>query len=210
MWHILLSFHSNARMKVAETEILPSWKPSSNMSFPQHFKFGCPSFPSCYIKVHIMSPPTSPPPSLLLPPDIQVSLSLQHGKNNPPKLALPLLTTAFGCACWFCGFPLQQSFNTVSTLLSHPKSVVSPLLQHGSINPQQCLVSRQPSSTSPSPLPIFVPLFLGPNNCWVMGSVWQCSILAVVEEAVAPATIADEEEGSQEDQGTDGAGLPLQ
>lgn len=32
----------------------------------------------------------------------------------------------------------------------------------------------------------------------------------MVEEAVAPAAVADEEEGSQEDQGTDGAGLPLQ
>ncbi len=43
-----------------------------------------------------------------------------------------------------------------------------------------------------------------------MGSVRQCSILAMVEEAVAPATITDEEESSQEDQGTDGAGFPLQ
>ncbi len=43
-----------------------------------------------------------------------------------------------------------------------------------------------------------------------MGNVRQCSILAVVEEAVAPATITDEEESSQEDQGTDGAGFPLQ
>lgn len=32
----------------------------------------------------------------------------------------------------------------------------------------------------------------------------------MVEEAVAPATVADEEKGSQEDQGTDGAGFPLQ
>lgn len=43
-----------------------------------------------------------------------------------------------------------------------------------------------------------------------MGCIWQCSILAVVEKAVAPATIADEEKGSQKDQGTDGAGLSLQ
>lgn len=43
-----------------------------------------------------------------------------------------------------------------------------------------------------------------------MGSIWQRSTLAVVEEAVAPAAVADEEEGSQEDQGTYGAGLPLQ
>lgn len=51
---------------------------------------------------------------------------------------------------------------------------------------------------------------LGPDNGWVMGSIRQCGVLAVVEEAVAPATIANEEKGSQEDQGTDGAGLPLQ
>jgi len=43
-----------------------------------------------------------------------------------------------------------------------------------------------------------------------MRSVRQCGVLAVVEEAVAPAAVADEEEGSQEDQGTDGAGFPLQ
>lgn len=51
---------------------------------------------------------------------------------------------------------------------------------------------------------------LGPNNGWVVGSIRQCSILAVVKEAVPPATVADEEEGSQKDQGTDGAGFPLQ
>lgn len=43
-----------------------------------------------------------------------------------------------------------------------------------------------------------------------MGGVRQCGILAVVEEAVAPAAVADEEEGGQEHQGTDGAGFPLQ
>lgn len=43
-----------------------------------------------------------------------------------------------------------------------------------------------------------------------MGAVRQCRVLAVVQEAVAPATVADEEEGREEDQGTDGAGLPLQ
>lgn len=66
--------------------------------------------------------------------------------------------------------------------------------------------------TPPSPPSDISPPFslLGPDNCWVVGSVRQCGILAVVEKAVAPATIADKEEGSQEDQGTDGAGLPLQ
>lgn len=66
----------------------------------------------------------------------------------------------------------------------------------------------------PPPLPgaaaAGAPPLLGPNNGWVVGSIRECSILAVVKEAVAPATVADEEEGSQEDQGTDGAGLSLQ
>lgn len=65
-----------------------------------------------------------------------------------------------------------------------------------------------PHLSSPQPPTPFA--LLGPNNRWVVGSIRQCCILAVVEEAVAPAAIADEEEGSQEDQGTDGAGLPLQ
>lgn len=43
-----------------------------------------------------------------------------------------------------------------------------------------------------------------------MGSIRQCCILAVIEEAVAPTAVADEEQSSQEDQGTDGAGFPLQ
>lgn len=43
-----------------------------------------------------------------------------------------------------------------------------------------------------------------------MGSVREGGILAVVEEAVAPAAVADEEQRGQEDQGTDGAGFPLQ
>lgn len=43
-----------------------------------------------------------------------------------------------------------------------------------------------------------------------MGGIRQHSVLAVVEEAVAPAAVADEEERSQENQGTDGAGFPLQ
>lgn len=51
---------------------------------------------------------------------------------------------------------------------------------------------------------------LSPDNRWIVGCVRQRCVLAVVEETVAPATVADEEEGSQEDQGTDGAGLPLQ
>ena len=32
----------------------------------------------------------------------------------------------------------------------------------------------------------------------------------MVQEAVPPAAVADEEEGSEEDEGADGAGLPLQ
>lgn len=68
--------------KVAEREILLSWS--------SHIEFICPSFPSCYIRVYIVSPPTLLPPPLLLPPQLQVCLSLQHGKtapHSPPKLA---------------------------------------------------------------------------------------------------------------------------
>lgn len=43
-----------------------------------------------------------------------------------------------------------------------------------------------------------------------MSGVGQCGVLAVVQEAVAPAAVADEEERGEEDQGADGAGLPLQ
>lgn len=43
-----------------------------------------------------------------------------------------------------------------------------------------------------------------------MSRIRERSILAVVEEAVAPATVADEEKGGQKDQGADGAGLSLQ
>lgn len=32
----------------------------------------------------------------------------------------------------------------------------------------------------------------------------------MIQEAIAPATVADEEEGGEEDQRTDGAGLSLQ
>lgn len=34
--------------------------------------------------------------------------------------------------------------------------------------------------------------------------------MAVVQEAVPPAAVAEEKQGGQEDQGTDGAWLPLQ
>lgn len=44
----------------------------------------------------------------------------------------------------------------------------------------------------------------------VVRGVRQRGILAVVQEAVAPAAVADEEERGQKDQGTDGARLPLQ
>lgn len=69
---------------------------------------------------------------------------------------------------------------------------------------------KQPWQTPFPPHDDLSLLSLSPNYHWVMSCIWECSILAVVEEAVAPATVADEEEGSQEDQGTDGAGLSLQ
>lgn len=43
-----------------------------------------------------------------------------------------------------------------------------------------------------------------------MGRVGQRGLGAVVQEAVAPAAVADEEERGQEDQGADGAGFALQ
>lgn len=66
------------------------------------------------------------------------------------------------------------------------------------------------STLPPPPLQCTLHPPLGPNYRRVVCSIWQYSILAVIKEAVAPAAIADEEEGSQEDQGTDGAGLPFQ
>lgn len=78
-------------------------------------------------------------------------------------------------------------------------SEVCPGLQHGSVTPHPL-----------SPLHPLVLQALGPDDGWVVCGVWQSGVLAVVEEAVAPTAVADEEEGSQEDQGTDGAGLPLQ
>lgn len=69
---------------------------------------------------------------------------------------------------------------------------------------------RQPSRPPFSRFDICLRLsHLGPNNRRVVGSVRQCGVLAVIEETVAPTAIADEKQGSQEDQGTDGAGLPL-
>lgn len=38
----------------------------------------------------------------------------------------------------------------------------------------------------------------------------QRGVLAVVQEAVPPAAVADEEERGEEDEGADGAGFPLQ
>lgn len=51
---------------------------------------------------------------------------------------------------------------------------------------------------------------LGAHNAGVVRGVWQGRIMAVVQEAVSPAAITEEKQGGQEDQGTDGAWLPLQ
>lgn len=65
--------------------------------FPQHLKFGRPSFPSCYVKVHIMSPVALLPPPLLLQPEVRICLySMKTTPHNPPELALLLLSTTFG------------------------------------------------------------------------------------------------------------------
>lgn len=51
---------------------------------------------------------------------------------------------------------------------------------------------------------------LGAQHTRVVRRRRQRGVGAVVQETVAPAAIADEEEGCQEDQGTDRARLPLQ
>lgn len=43
-----------------------------------------------------------------------------------------------------------------------------------------------------------------------MSRVRQAGVTTVIEEAVAPAAVADEDQGRQEHQGTDSAGLSLQ
>lgn len=53
------------------------------------------------------------------------------------------------------------------------------------------------------------PSSLGSDYDRVVGRVWQRGVVTVVQEAIAPATVADEEEGGEEDQCTDGAGFPL-
>lgn len=51
---------------------------------------------------------------------------------------------------------------------------------------------------------------LSANNSRIVGGFGQLAGTAVVQEAVAPAAVADEEEGSEENQRTDRTGLPLQ
>lgn len=70
--------------------------------------------------------------------------------------------------------------------------------------------SNSVSTPPPSPLQRTPPPLLGPHYGRVVCSIRQYSILAVIKEAVAPAAITDKEEGSEEDQGTDGAGFPFQ
>lgn len=70
-----------------------------------------------------------------------------------------------------------------------------------------------PSAFPPSHLFLnssLLPSPLGAHNGRVLRSVRQGGVLAVVQEAVAPAAVTDEEEGGEEDQGTNGAGLSLQ
>ena len=54
------------------------------------------------------------------------------------------------------------------------------------------------------------PSVLGAHNAGVVCGVRQYCVVAVIQEAVPPAAVADEEERGQEHQGTDGAGFPLQ
>lgn len=99
-----------------------------------------------------------------------------------------------------------------------PQSSASPLTAwqyRSTVIPRECLVTLHTfplpllSDISPPSLRLSLSL-LGPDDGRVVGGVRQRSVLAVVQEAVAPAAVADEEEGGKEDQGTDGAGLPLQ
>lgn len=158
--------------------------------------FFCPLVPILRLRVH---------PALLL------TLELQHVTSASIILrssSLPL--------CRLSLFPevtlSQQSFRTASPPVVHPKvqslpsySMAVAFLSNSPASP------RQPSRPPFSRYNIYACLsLLSPNNPWVVGGVWQCSILAVVEETVAPTAITDQEQGSQEDQGTDGAGLSLQ
>lgn len=117
------------------------------------------------------------------------SLSVQHGQialHNPPKQDLqfsPLANTL----C-ICSIPLNQSFIINSVLLSDPQGAVHLLVEHGS--------KILSTFANLFPLVGLSSFSLGSNYHWVVGCIWQCSILAVVEKAVAPATITDEEKSS--------------
>lgn len=110
-------------------------------------------------------------------------------------------------------------FGKASASKSFPDAVLHRRLD--SFPPRQCSTHTQRGRNHPRQSPdrhrkppsLFMMMhlccLLSPNYHWVMSCIWECSVLAVVEEAVAPATVADEKKGSQKDQGTDGAGLPL-
>lgn len=51
---------------------------------------------------------------------------------------------------------------------------------------------------------------LGAHHRRVMGRFWKLAVTAVIQKAIAPTAVADEDERSQEDQGADSARLPLQ
>lgn len=78
--------------------------------------------------------------------------------------------------------PLTQTHQPrYSTLW--PSIVVSSILSVST--------ARQSPDRHRGPLPLSPLLPLSPNYHWVVGCIWERRILAVVEEAVAPATIAD-------------------
>ncbi|KAE8298784.1 hypothetical protein D5F01_LYC03289 [Larimichthys crocea] len=126
-------------------------------------------------------------PSPVTSPSVSYYLSLQHD-NTAPR------------------YPLKPALLLISRALSAPSTLTA--WQYNS-PAMPCHPSHPPVFPMPvtpaAPFPL-----LGPDDRRVVGGVRQCCVLAVVEEAVAPAAVADEEEGGEEDQGTDGAGLPLQ
>lgn len=111
------SFHSNAGMKVAETEIL-SRTPSSHTSLPSAFKVWT-SLPFFLLhkSTHNVSGGITSPPPLLLQPEIRICLySMKIAPHNPPVLALLLLSTTFG---WVLSLSAVFSSSSPSALPLH-------------------------------------------------------------------------------------------
>lgn len=94
------------------------------------------------------------------------------------------------------------------------RAAISPLLQVGRIHFTPYIIHLCRKKRKEEPNQLFTRpshfLSLGSDYDWVVGRIWQRGVVTVVQKAIAPATVADEEEGSEEDQRADGAGLSLQ